>query len=82
MQWIRVENRLPKEFQEVICTDLEVYWVGMYQICETFEKQKVLVWWASNPNKITHGHAPFLAHKPKYWMALPELPDIFVEEGS
>jgi len=67
MHWINIEEKLPKEFQPVLLTDLDVYWVGIYQICETLEKQKVLVWWASNPNEITLGHKPFLAHKPKYW---------------
>lgn len=67
MEWISIEKYLPKEFEEVLLTDLRGYWVGMYQICETLEKQKVLIWWACNPNANTLGHPPFLVHKPKYW---------------
>lgn len=67
MFWIDIKEKLPKEFESVLLTDLEVYWVGMYQIYETLEKQKVLIWWSINANEITLGNSPYLSPKPKYW---------------
>jgi hypothetical protein len=70
MEWIKIEIKLPREMEEVLLFDGDVFWVGMYQKCQTIDSKDVIVWWASNPNKISLGHQPFLSGKPKYWTHL------------
>lgn len=74
MKWIKIEEEKPQEFSPLLLTDQSVIWVGFYQICRTFKNQEVMVWWASNANEVILGLVPYLAHEPKFWMPLPELP--------
>jgi hypothetical protein len=83
MEWHKIKEFPPRNYEKILISDGNVIFVGYLHFYKDSDGTENIICWSSNPNEYVKGHASFVAEIiPLYWMPLPKQPELNKREDD